>query len=106
MLNWRRIIEFNDKYFPYWRKTEPIFYTNALAGEVGELCNLVKKLYGGGTNRRKVTSDDLAEEAVDVLIYLVLFLESIDIHEADFEHYFSSKMQTLVNRMENAKHAE
>jgi len=34
---WKRIIEFNDKYFPGWRKNkELIFFSNAIAGEVGD----------------------------------------------------------------------
>lgn len=41
----------------------------ALAGEVGELCNFVKKQHLDGTDR----TADIAKEAADVLIYLDLF---------------------------------
>ena len=98
---WKRIIEFNDKYFPGWRKNkELIFFSNAIAGEVGELCGLVKRLYGGGTNKHPpISQSDLVFEVVDIMIYCILFLESLGISEDSFQLYFDLKMNQLYERM-------
>ena len=58
---WYQILAFNDKYFPKWRETDPVYYSNALAGETGEVCNAIKHMIGGGTNR---IPPDLARERV------------------------------------------
>ena len=99
MSNWDKIIEFNNKYFPGWDEREIIFYSNALAGEVGEICNKVKKLYGGGTHREDVTKRDLTEECVDVYVYLILLVESLGYGEAGFNNVFDGKLQNLYQRM-------
>jgi len=98
---WKRIIEFNDKYFPGWRENkELIFFSNAIAGEVGELCGLVKRLYGGGTNKHPpVTRCDLVFEIIDYMIYSILFLELLGISEDSFRFYFDLKMNQLYERM-------
>lgn len=74
---WDEILGFNDEYFPGWRETPIIFLTNALAGEVGEICNEAKHRIGGGTNKRIPTDEEMLEEAVDVFIYLVLLAENL-----------------------------
>jgi NTP pyrophosphatase (non-canonical NTP hydrolase) len=43
----------------------PSDWSNALAGEVGEACNLIKKLRRGEV----VNKDDIAKELADVVIY-------------------------------------
>ena len=98
---WNEIIKFNDQYFPGWRKNkEPIFFSNALAGEVGEICSLVKRFYGGGTNNRTMPlPSEMIEEAVDVFIYLVLFCESLTCDENDFDTMFEMKIRKLRQRM-------
>jgi len=100
---WDDIIEFNDEYFPQWRKNRDIiFFSNALAGEVGEICNLVKKLYGGGTNNDlqfAVHEDKIKKETVDVYIYLVLLLEALNTDEKNFKKLFDDKMTINKNRM-------
>ena len=97
---WDQIIKFNDEYFPGWRDNrELIFFSNALAGEVGEICNKVKKLYGGGTNNNSPSSTDMIFEAVDVYIYLVLFLEALEVDENIFCSAFAEKMRINKERM-------
>lgn len=44
----------------------PAEWTNALAGEVGELCNLTKKLGRGDAN---IKMEDIGKEIADVVIY-------------------------------------
>jgi NTP pyrophosphatase (non-canonical NTP hydrolase) len=99
--SWKKVIEFNDKYFPNWRSEfETIFASNALAGEVGEVCNKVKKLYGGGTNNRgKIRSADIVEECTDVFIYMVLLVESLKLDHVAFKSIFEQKLRTLERRM-------
>lgn len=64
------------------------FFTTALAGELGELCNLIKKLerakVGGldaGTNHKAkdISKELLAEEIGGTLIYLDLLASLLDI---------------------------
>jgi len=102
---WQAIVDFNDKYFPDWRDRELLLYSNALAGEAGELCNVVTKMFGGGTNverqwaKGKLTYNARIE-VVDVFIQLVLFLASQGLDADHFETYFNIKMSILEDRME------
>lgn len=99
---WNRIIEFNDRWFPKWRTIEPIYYSNALAGEVGEVCDAIKHMIGGGTRKidEKTAILDAAKEAVDVTIYLILLLERLGFHGIDnFEQVFEIKMEENEERM-------
>ena len=97
---WSRILAFNSQFFPHWRKIPSIYYSNALAGEVGELCNAVKHLAGGGTHHTKPSLEQLAEELADAFIYLVLLAESLAINYDNFEVGFDFKMQKNRERME------
>ncbi len=90
---WDEILAFNDEYFPDWRKTPLIFLSNALAGEVGELCNEVKHRVGGGTNKRNPTDGELLEEAADIFIYLVLLAETLD--EGGREKFIAASYKKL-----------
>lgn len=58
-----------------------VYYGNALAGEVGEACNVIKKLERErlGAAGSRATRDDLAEELADVLIYVDLLAAKFDI---------------------------
>ena len=57
--------ERNEKHFPTCADWTASDWSNALAGEVGELCNLVKKFRRGDT----VDGKDIANELADVVIY-------------------------------------
>jgi len=100
---WRAIEQFNDKYFPNWRNRDLVFYSNALAGEVGELCNEVNHLYGGGTKKhidKDINTFKARIESVDVFIQLVLFLGAQGLDASDFECYFNMKMSKIEERMQ------
>jgi len=103
MRKWKEILKFNDKYFPKWRDTQLIYYSNALAGEVGEICDVVKHLYGGGTHEQKHSKNELFHEAIDVFIYLVLLLETAGVNRKKFTDIFNSKMKTLLYRVDKSK---
>ena len=96
---WIEIIDFNDKYFPGWRDEHEIYYSNALAGEVGELCNMVKHRAGGGTNKSTPDDYELIEECADVFIYLSLLIGSKRVSSLEFEHIIRDKMAINVQRM-------
>ena len=64
------------------------YWTTALAGEVGELCNMVKKLQrvelggvdgGSSYTAKDITKDKLKEEIGGIAIYLDLMASLLDI---------------------------
>ncbi len=65
----------NQEYY-----TKQLFFSNALAGEVGEFCNLIKKYYRDSYYDIKQMKFELA----DIFIYLVLNarVNSIDLQQA------------------------
>lgn len=72
-LNLARVPSFNHA-LEEWSECE---WSNAVAGEVGELCNMTKKrLRAPGTNesmgKTTPTLEDVANEAADIVIYLDL----------------------------------
>ncbi len=77
------------------------YWTTALAGEVGELCNMIKKMQrverggldgGSSYSAKDITRDMLKEEIGGIAIYLDLLasLLEIDLEEAVI-HTFNSK---------------
>lgn len=73
-LDWiqRQQFEFSKKHFPNCMNLN--HYAIALAGEVGEFCNLVKKLDRGDfdtAEKLKEAVDAMGQEGADILIYLV-----------------------------------
>lgn len=63
-----------------------LFFSNELAGEVGEACNVVKKLERErlGIPGSRATLDDLADELADIVIMadLVAFSSGINLEAA------------------------
>ena len=119
---WKKVLEFNDKYFPDWRKSHIIFMSNALAGEsgelsldvilsllltakVGSLCNMIKHYIGGGTSSatNTVTREDILLELVDLDIYKILAVEGLGFTEQDFVNAMDKKLQENIKRMEEKK---
>ncbi len=68
---WNAVNRWSDEVYPGWREVTRLYWATALAGEVGEFCNLVKKLEEGGARGRGIRQDDLLEELADVDIYLL-----------------------------------
>lgn len=96
---WDEILKFNNMYFPGWRGTSEIFYSNALAGEVGEVCNMIKHRAGGGTNKSKPSSYMLMDEIADVFIYLELLVELQGLDVTSLADAIHTKVQTNIKRM-------
>lgn len=99
---WNRIVDFNEKYFPGWRQAEYVFYSNAIAGEAGELCNSVKHLAGGGTHKLNVTTFDLMDELADLFVYIVLMSETVGFPRLYFYETVKRKMEKNEIRMKEA----
>ncbi len=59
-----------DDVYPGRREVTRLYWATALAGEVGEFCDLVRRLEEGGARGRGISQDDLLEELADVDIYL------------------------------------
>lgn len=84
-----------------------LFFTTALAGELGELCNLIKKLerakVGGldaGTNHKvkDITKELLEEEIGGIFIYLDLLasLLNIDLNKAVIKTFNDKSIQNKL----------
>jgi hypothetical protein len=61
------------------------FFELALAGEIGEVCNVMKKLERDGANMTLITK--LAEELADVRIYLFHLVRSIGLQDPAPEQF-------------------
>jgi len=99
MTLWQRIVEFNDRNFGDWRKVDAVWWALCLGGEVGEVQNAVKKLFGGGTNRTSTSTEDIGAECADVLSYLVTLCESLGISEKEFNDMVLRKLDENARRL-------
>lgn len=101
---WKLVVQINNEYIPRWRRKNFVYLTNAIAGEVGELCNLTKKMAGGGTHALNLGTIQLnrkvAFEIVDILVYLVMFCEIYGFRLVDLLMFARWKLNILMERME------
>ena len=83
-----------------WReKKNLVFVSNAIAGEVGELCSLTKTLYGGGTNDKPLpTRKEMIKEIFDIFVYLVIFIELSGSSQDEFIDISYEKLRELYKR--------
>jgi len=72
------------------------FFALALAGEIGELCNIVKKIWRDGESEELWQQFD--EEAVDVMIY---FIELLNCAKCRFDEAWKKKHKVLYKRMKD-----
>lgn len=96
---WNRIIEINDEYKPQWRDWNLAVLGIGLGKEVGEVQDVISIWLGGGTNDKPIPSKYKAvTEVVDVLIYGIMFLETINTDYAEFKEIFKQKLETIEQR--------
>jgi len=69
----------------------PLAWGGALAGEVGELCNYLKKMSRGD----KIEKEALAHEIADIMTYLSLISDQLDI---DMEEVIVEKFNLVSKR--------
>lgn len=104
---WDQIIRFNEKYYPNWRLSNEVELSNALAGEVGEVCNMVKHRIGGGTKNDPTISDyELLKELADVFIYIQLMVETRGHDITTFAEVTMDKIEENHKRMMDRIDAE
>ncbi len=75
----------------------------ALAGEVGELCNLIKKVERGSMTFEEAR-DAMGEEAADVLIYLCNIFATIDVDPTKVYAAKRRKNELRFGKENGAKH--
>lgn len=75
----------SERWFPKWHDGTlplPIAYALGLAGEVGEVCNVVKKMHRDGHH----DGEGLGAELADCLTYLLLLADEVGVDIVD-EYY-------------------
>jgi len=82
-----------------WRKGSRLYWATALAGEVGEVCNLAKKEARDGLD----LSSHLGEELADVLISVFLMASVLGF---DLEHLVAKKRETVRTRAASRNEAK
>lgn len=106
LLNTQRAVEG----FKTYQNVPLTYWTTALAGEVGELCNMVKKMErvahggidGGSTyTAANITTRDIKEEIGGIAIYLDLLasLYGISLEEAIIETFNSKSEKYKFKQM-------
>jgi NTP pyrophosphatase (non-canonical NTP hydrolase) len=99
---WTRTVNINDRFWFGWRGVNPVFTTNALAGEVGEACNITKKLSGGGSNIKLLNDEFISElkhEIADIMVYTILLSETIGMRYEEFKKEVNGKLDIVEQRM-------
>ncbi|MGB9674499.1 MAG: MazG nucleotide pyrophosphohydrolase domain-containing protein [Nanopusillaceae archaeon] len=109
-MDMKEIFEIQNKFqmeaFPdFWKiKDEKDFYNKllylglALSGEVGELNNMIKKLYRSKffkNEKIEIDKEKIGEELADIFIYIILLCLLLDI---DLEKEYLKKLEKNKNR--------
>jgi NTP pyrophosphatase (non-canonical NTP hydrolase) len=101
--------EFDTKYIGPYNDLpgDLLFLTTALAGEVGEFANLVKKYYRlkakdiavAGEEQRDYTTE-MKKEIIDVFCYFLIIANQLDL---DIEKEFKENLDRNKNRFKKLK---
>ena len=96
--------DFEEKYIGHFTDNpdDLLFFATALAGELGEFANLVKKYYRQEKLNTNVESDDkrdyksgMKEEIIDIFTYLLIVANILDI---DIEKEYLAKLEKNKQR--------
>jgi NTP pyrophosphatase (non-canonical NTP hydrolase) len=90
----------SSRWFP--KNQDLAFTTLAMAGEVGEVANLVKKVVRGSITVEDAMDQGLAEEVVDVLIYLVNLMGNPAFLDVNWMEVWHSKREFNARRFDKA----
>lgn len=85
----------NKTYFPECASWTEIDWSNAMAGEAGEVCNKTKKRKRMWRESDNITTEDLMGEIADVICYADLLAESIGV---SLEEAIRSKFNEVSDR--------
>ena len=100
---------FNEEYMKKWKSRHIICYTNAIAGEAGELCNTAKHFSGGGTNSSKIGlnkqqyKDEIMAEIADIIIYCCILTMTLNLNHNDLVNSIHKKLKEVRLRKENER---
>ena len=89
--------------FPSYSNTDERFLALALAGEVGELCNFIKKRWRDGVS----VIEECRDEIADCRIYLELLAKCFDIEGEKLDTRVKAKLERVVEKHKarlNASH--
>lgn len=80
--------------FPAYSNTDERFLALALAGEVGELCNMIKKRWRDDAD----LSEECRDEIADIRVYLELLAKCFDIEGEKLDARVVSKLEKVVEK--------
>jgi NTP pyrophosphatase (non-canonical NTP hydrolase) len=80
--------------FPAYSNTDERFLAIALAGEVGELCNMIKKRWRDGVK----LDEEIRDEIADIRIYLELLAKCFGIEGEKLDTRVVKKLQKVVEK--------
>jgi NTP pyrophosphatase (non-canonical NTP hydrolase) len=80
--------------FPAYSNTDERFLALALAGEVGELCNMIKKRWRDGAD----LTDECREEIADIRVYLELLAKCFSIEGIKLDQHVEQKLLKVVEK--------
>ena len=99
------IIRINNLYKPEWRKWDIQTFGIGLSKEVGEICDDISVIVGGGTKKKpKPTMINVKEEVIDVLVYAIMYLDWLNVDYETFMSIFRNKLEIITKRLiENSR---
>lgn len=95
------ILELHEKMtghlFPAYSNQDERFLALALAGEVGELANMIKKRWRDGVD----LTEEIRDEIADIRVYLELMAKCFDIDGDKLDLQVQSKLARVVERFKD-----
>jgi NTP pyrophosphatase (non-canonical NTP hydrolase) len=88
--------QMTGRLFPAYSNTDRRFLALALAGEVGELCNMIKKEWRDGV----VLTEEIRDEIADIRVYLELLAKCFDIEGDKLDNRVVEKLKKVVQKHE------
>ncbi len=73
----------NREYFAGCGEWEEVDWGNAIAGECGELCNMIKKRKRNWKEADRIADEELGKEIADVVCYLDLLADKLGLNLED-----------------------
>ena len=80
--------------FPAYSNTDERFLALGLAGEVGELCNMIKKRWRDGSS----FEEEIRDEIADIRVYLELLAKCFGIEGEKLDARVKSKLEKVVKK--------
>lgn len=80
--------------FPAYSNTDERFLALALAGEVGELCNMIKKRWRDGVD----LSDEIKDELADIRVYHILVARIFGMDQAALDERVQQKLAKVIEK--------